>query len=177
MINIITGPMFAGKTTELLRRIERAGHAGMRTVLIGHVCDTRYSMAEVVSHGGLHVPCIKLDNLRDLKDASDYDVIGVDEGQFFDDLVSTVDKWADEGRTVVVAALDGDSNGAPFGHVAELLCRAEGVDKLTAVCRVCRGNAAFTVATIEGATGVGGAEKYKPVCRKCRRENRGRCKS
>lgn len=170
-IELIIGPMFSGKTTELLRRIRRYSVTQRRCLVVKHRKDTRYSDTECATHDRhVHVaiPCELLGDLE--QEFAAYDVIGIDEGQFFADIVTMADKLATAGKIVIVAALDGTFQRKPFGSVLELIPVAEQVDKLHAVCQLCFRDAAFTRRLGDEQQMVeliGGADLYAAVCRNC----------
>ncbi|KAL3509991.1 hypothetical protein ACH5RR_029392 [Cinchona calisaya] len=173
-IHVIIGPMFAGKTTALLRRVKSESDSGRNVVLIKSSKDTRYAIDAVVTHDGVKFPCWSLPDLKSFKqkfgdDAYEVlDVIGIDEAQFFDDLYDFCCEAADlDGKTVVVAGLDGDYLRRSFGSVLEVVPLADTITKLTARCELCRKRAFFTLRkTQETKTElIGGADVYMPVCR------------
>jgi thymidine kinase len=168
---LVMGPMFSGKTTELLRRLERHRMARRRVVLVKYARDQRYGgEAEAATHCGMRAEAVGAVRLAEADEAvASAQVVGVDEGQFFPDLVEAAERWAAQGKVVVVAALDGDFQRRPFARVAELVPRAEEVVKLRAVCLVCCGEAAFTrrLGTETQLEVIGGADKYIAVCRRC----------
>ena len=171
-IETIFGPMFSGKSTELHRRVRRYKLAHGTCLVINFFEDNRYSSKEVsVTHDKCTMDAKKLKMLSELskEDLKNHHVIGVDEGQFFPDLIECVDKWANMGKIVIVAALDSTFDRKPFGRVIELVPISESVDKLTAICVECKENAAFTFRTntSHAVQLIGGEELYKPVCRKC----------
>lgn len=171
-IEMIVGPMFAGKSTELMRRIRRHELAYRRCVVIKYAKDQRHGEGETQlathdNHRIRAVPCTKLSEAW--SHARDSDVIGVDEAQFYPDLIQFCDEMADAGKIVILAALDGDFRREPFGAVLQLAPRAESFTKLSAVCRICGREAAFTRRTTQDTAleAIGGAEMYMPTCRKC----------
>ncbi|KAK1273809.1 Thymidine kinase [Acorus gramineus] len=174
-IHVITGPMFAGKTTALLRRIQAESANGRTVVMIKSEKDTRYGLDSVVTHDGVKMPCWALNELSMFKaklgpEAYDkIDVIGIDEAQFFKDLYDFCCNAADQdGKTVVIAGLDGDYLRRGFGSVLDVIPLADSVTKLTARCELCGKRAFFTLRkTNETNTElIGGADLYMPVCRK-----------
>ncbi|KAL8238082.1 hypothetical protein R6Q59_019163 [Mikania micrantha] len=174
-IHVIMGPMFAGKTTDLLRRINSEGSNGRNVAMIKSNKDTRYAIDSVVTHDGTEYPCWALPDLQSFKqklgeEAYDkLDVIGIDEAQFFDDLYDFCCKAADDdGKTVIVAGLDGDYLRRNFGPVLDIVPLADTVTKLTARCEQCGKRAPFTFRkTNEIETQlIGGADVYMPLCRK-----------
>lgn len=167
-IQLIFGPMFSGKTTELMRRVERYQVAKRKCLLVKHSADTRYSTHNIAAHNGRQAAACACSLLTGIA-VSDYDVIGIDEGQFFSDLVAFCEQAANAGKIVIVAALDGTYQRKPFGNVLDLVPLAESVVKLNSVCMRCCADAAFTkrLGTEQGDIDIGGADKYAAVCRKC----------
>ncbi|XP_050368528.1 thymidine kinase a-like [Argentina anserina] len=173
-IHVIVGPMFAGKTTTLLRRMQSEKGDGSNVAVIKSNKDTRYGMDSIVTHDGVKLPCWALPNLSSFKqkfglDAYEQlDVIGIDEAQFFGDLYDFCCEAADhDGKKVVVAGLDGDYLRRSFGSVLDIIPLADSVTKLTSRCELCGKPAFFTLRkTQELQTEViGGADVYMPVCR------------
>lgn len=171
---MIMGPMFAGKTTSLLRRIQAESNNGRTVAVIKSNKDTRYGLDSIVTHDGMKLPCWALENLSSFRqkigiDAYDQiDVIGIDEAQFFEDLYDFCCEAADhDGKTVIVAGLDGDYLRRRFGSVLDIIPLADSVMKLTARCELCGKRAFFTLRkTDETQTElIGGADVYMPVCR------------
>lgn len=170
-IQLIMGPMFSGKTTELLRRIRRYTVAKRRCLVIKYEGDKRYSVDEAATHDNHTHAAISVRELKHVTDLSDVDVVGVDEGQFYPDLVEFCELWANAGKIVVIAALDGTFQRKPFGQVLDLIPLAESVSKLNAVCMVCQHSASFT-ARLGKETQVeiiGGTDRYISACRSCHR--------
>lgn len=175
-IHVVVGPMFSGKTTTLLRRILAEKETGKRIAVIKSDKDTRYCAHSIASHDGEKLPCWSLPDLSRFKERFGYDayrnqldVIGIDEAQFFgDDLYEFCREAADEeGKTVIVAGLDGDYLRRRFGTVLDLIPIADSVTKLASRCELCGKRASFTLRkTEERATElIGGADVYTPVCR------------
>ncbi|XP_047313868.1 thymidine kinase-like [Impatiens glandulifera] len=173
-VHLIIGPMFAGKTTALLRRVRSEANNGRNVAIIKSSKDTRYAVDSVVTHDGTKFPCWPLTNLSSFRDqfgSDDYqklDVIGIDEAQFFDDLYDFCCKAADQdGKIVIVAGLDGDYLRRSFGSVLDIVPLADSVTKLTARCEICGKRAFFTLRkTDEKETElIGGCDLYMPVCR------------
>ncbi|RCV44168.1 hypothetical protein SETIT_9G352500v2 [Setaria italica] len=173
-IHVIVGPMFAGKTTALLRRVQAEAGSGRTVVLIKSDKDNRYGLDSVVTHDGTKMACWALSELSSFHDKlgmeayDKVDVIGIDEAQFFDDLYDFCCKAADrDGKIVVVAGLDGDYKRKKFGSVLDVVPLADSVTKLTARCELCGRRAFFTLRkTQETKTElIGGADVYMPVCR------------
>jgi thymidine kinase len=171
-IEVICGSMFSGKSEELIRRLRRAMIARQRVQIFKPVIDSRYSDAEIVSHSEMRLPSITVSDSRELLDKVDHrtEVIGIDEAQFFDEgIVDACQRLADQGKRVVVAGLDKDYRGAPFGPIPRLMAVAEDVTKTLAICVRCGAPANNTqrlVASDElvvvGAQGV-----YEARCRRC----------
>uniref|UniRef100_A0A2P2Q969 Thymidine kinase n=1 Tax=Rhizophora mucronata TaxID=61149 RepID=A0A2P2Q969_RHIMU len=173
-IHVIVGPMFAGKTTTLLRRIQTEADHGRNAAIIKSNKDTRYGLDSIVSHDGVTLPCWALPNLslfRQKFGADAYnqlDVIGIDEAQFFEDLYEFCQEAADhDGKTLIVSGLDGDYLRRSFGSVLHIIPLADSVTKLSARCELCGKRAFFTLRkTDETQTElIGGADIYMPVCR------------
>ncbi|XP_059661187.1 thymidine kinase a [Cornus florida] len=173
-IHVIVGPMFAGKTTALVCRIKSESNSGRNIAMIKSSKDTRYAVDSVVTHDGTNFPCWALPNLLSFREkigAEAYDkldVIGIDEAQFFDDLYDFCCNAADhDGKTIIVAGLDGDYLRRSFGSVLDIIPLADSITKLTARCELCGKRAFFTLRkTDETKTElIGGADVYKPVCR------------
>ncbi|XP_027061415.2 thymidine kinase a-like [Coffea arabica] len=174
-IHVIVGPMFAGKTTTLLRRIQTESTNGRSVAVIKSNKDTRYALDSIVTHDGEKLPCwpmADLSSFRQKLGPEAYDkleVIGIDEAQFFEDLHDFCRKAADhDGKTVIVAGLDGDYLRRSFGSVLEVIPLADSVTKLTARCELCGKRAFFTLRKTEETETelIAGAEVYMPVCRK-----------
>ncbi|CAN6926651.1 hypothetical protein YC2023_013224 [Brassica napus] len=174
-IHVIMGPMFSGKSTSLLRRIKSEINTGRSVAMVKSSKDTRYAKDSVVTHDGIGFPCWALPDLMSFpeifgQDAyAKLDVIGVDEAQFFGDLYEFCCKVADDdGKTLIVAGLDGDYLRRSFGAVLDIIPLADSVTKLTARCEVCGQKAFFTLRKTRDTRTelIGGADVYMPVCRK-----------
>lgn len=177
-LEVICGCMFAGKTEELIRRINVLTFAKKNILVFKPRIDDRYSKTEIVSHAGAHVPCIVVDSAKEILEhiEPDTDVVAIDEVQFFDkNVVDVAEYLADSGLRVMCAGLDKDFRGEPFGVLPDLLTRAEFVTKLTAVCAKCGAPATRTQRIINGRPAsfddpivlVGAKEAYEPRCRHC----------
>lgn len=177
-IEVICGCMFAGKTEELIRRINVLSYARKNIFVFKPKIDDRYSTTEIASHAGSKVPCIVISEAKEILNHVNYDtdVVAIDEVQFFDeDVVDICEYLADSGLRVMVAGLDKDFRGEPFGVLPDLLTRAEFVTKLTAVCAKCGAPATRTQRIINGKPAsfndpivlVGAKEAYEPRCRHC----------
>ena len=171
-IELIIGPMFAGKTTELMRRVKREIHARRTCFIIKYARDDRYSSDCVASHDRSTLRAtFAAATLKEVGNAwQNYDVIAVDEGQFFPDILEFSRKCADSGKTVIISALDGDFQRKPFGRICEMIPMCESISKLTAVCMMCHEReGSFTRRTVTGDEQelIGGAEMYIATCREC----------
>ena len=177
-IEVICGCMFAGKTEELIRRINVLSYARKNILVFKPKIDDRYSTTEIASHAGSKVPCIVISEAKEILNHVNYDtdVVAIDEVQFFDeDVVDICEYLADSGLRVMVAGLDKDFRGEPFGVLPDLLTRAEFVTKLTAVCAKCGAPATRTqrIINVKPASFndpivlVGAKEAYEPRCRHC----------
>ena len=170
-IEVITGCMFSGKTEELIRRLKRAIFAHQKVGIFKSAYDKRYSDVNVVSHDANAIDSIPVNEPKAIVQlAINYDVIGIDEAQFFDDsLVKVCTLLADQGKRVIVAGLDLDYMGNPFGPMPALIASAEFVTKIHAICLRC-GNLAhhsFRIIRNESQVLVGSEETYEPLCRNC----------
>lgn len=170
-IEVICGSMFSGKTEELIRRLKRARIANQKVLTFKPTADVRYSEDSVVSHDENAVSSTPVSVSTDiLKDISDVKVIGIDEAQFFDDKLGQVcEKLALKGIRVIVAGLDMDYRGKPFGPMAEILAIAEYVTKVHAICPHCGSLAthSYRLTADEGTVVLGEKDKYEPRCRIC----------
>jgi thymidine kinase len=170
-IEVICGSMFSGKTEELIRRLKRARIARQSVEIFKPSVDTRYSGEDVVSHDENSIHCTPVQSASQiLLLATGYDVIGIDEAQFFDDeLANVCNQLADSGARVIVAGLDMDYTGKPFGPLPALMATAEYVDKVHAVCIECGGLAQYSHRTVdmEGQVVLGETDRYEPLCRHC----------
>ena len=170
-IEVICGSMFSGKTEELIRRLKRARFAKQRVEIFKPQVDTRYSEEEVVSHdsNSIHsTPVTSSGNILLL--ASDVDVVGIDEAQFFDNnLAEVCTKLADQGIRVIVAGLDMDFKGKPFGPIPQIMACAEYVTKVHAICVKCGNLAQFShrLSDTDKLVVLGETDIYEPLCRGC----------
>lgn len=170
-IEVITGSMFSGKTEELIRRLRRARFAGLRVEIFKPTVDNRYSGTMIVSHDDKSIMSTPVENAASiLLLADNVDVVGIDEAQFFDaSVVEVSKKLADSGVRVVVAGLDMDFMGNPFGPMPALLAIAEYITKVHAICMRCGSLAQFSHRKSEESQVVvlGEKDKYEPLCREC----------
>jgi len=173
-IEVICGSMFSGKTEELIRRMKRAQFAHQRVEIFKPAIDTRYSDADVVSHEGNAIPSTPVDSSASiLLMANDTDVIGIDEAQFFDPgIVEVCNQLANRGVRVIVAGLDLDFRGVPFGPMPALCAIADDVRKVHAICVRCGALAYVSHRIVAGEKQVLLGEKmeYEPLCRECYRK-------
>ncbi|HMS98563.1 MAG: thymidine kinase [Saprospiraceae bacterium] len=170
-IEVICGSMFSGKTEELIRRLKRARIANQKIQIFKPVTDTRYHVEDVVSHDENSIKSLPVASSIDiLKNLSEVNVVGIDEAQFFDDKLPEIcQKLAIRGIRVIVAGLDMDYKGVPFGPIPHLLSVAEYITKVHAICPHC-GNLAthsYRFSTEEGQVVLGEKDKYEPRCRIC----------
>ena len=171
-IEVICGSMFSGKTEELIRRIRRAQIANQRVMIFKPVIDNRYSKTEIVSHDRNSIISTPVENaMLILEMVDNAEVVGIDEAQFFDKaLVGVVRTLANKGLRVIVAGLDMDFQGKPFGVMPDLLANAEFITKVLAICQVC-GNVANFSYRLDKANDeqvlVGEKDNYEPRCRRC----------
>lgn len=175
-VELICGSMFSGKSEELIRRVRRATFGNLTIRVYKPAIDDRYKEDAVVSHNGTSVMArpvkSSLDILQHVSD--EVDVVGIDEIQFFDEhIVEVVECLADRGIRVIVAGLDTDFRGEPFGKMPDMMALSESVTKLNAICPVCGSPASRTQRLIDGAPAsyddpiilVGASESYEPRCR------------
>jgi thymidine kinase len=171
-IEVICGPMFSGKSEELIRRLRRAVIARKRVEVFKPLIDDRYSVDEIVSHGDLRMQSQVVDGASQILDRLDWrsEVIGVDEANFMGPgLVDVAQRLADTGKQVIVAGLDTDYLGRPFAPVPELLALAESITKTLAICVRCGNPAKHTqrLCGSEDLIVVGAAGMYEARCRRC----------
>ena len=170
-IEVVVGPMYSGKTEELIRRLRRAQIARQRVEIFKPSIDTRYGADHIVSHSELRIPSRLVATAIDiLAHAHEAEVIGIDEGQFLGaELPRVVNSLADQGKRVIVAGLDQDYRGLPFEPMPQLLAIAEYITKTLAICVVCGEPASRTQKNRAegGRVVVGGAGLYEARCRRC----------
>ena len=170
-IEVIAGSMFSGKTEELIRRLRRAEIARQKVEIFKPTIDTRYSTTEVVSHNENTIRSTAIDNSATILLLSgDVEVIGIDEAQFFDlGLVDVCNRLADMGIRVIVAGLDMDFRGKPFGPMPGLMASAEYVTKVHAICMRCGDVAQFShrLSNADKLVLLGEKNEYEPLCRSC----------
>lgn len=177
-IEAVIGPMYSGKSEELIRRLKRAKIAKQNVVVFKPIIDDRYSKKDVVSHSGYTINAISIQKSSQIYDyiQDDTQVVGIDEVQFFDnEVVDIAIDLANKGIRVIAAGLDMDFKGEPFGPTPRLLAVAEFVDKIQAICSVCGQPATRSQRLIDGKPAkydapiiqVGAVESYEARCRKC----------
>lgn len=177
-IEVVVGPMYSGKSEELIRRLKRAKIAKQNVMVFKPQIDDRYSKEDVVSHSGDKINAIPISKSSQIYDYIDEktQVVGIDEVQFFDEeIVDIAINLADKGIRVIAAGLDMDFKGQPFGPTPKLLASAEFVDKIQAICSVCGQPATRSQRLINGEPAryddpiiqVGAVESYEARCRKC----------
>jgi thymidine kinase len=175
-IEVVCGSMFSGKTDELIRRLIRATIAKQKVQVFKPAIDVRYAVEKVTSHAGSNFDAMPVEKAADIRTKLDKDttVVGIDEAQFFDaEIVQIADELASRGIRVLVAGLDTDFRGEPFGSMPLLMSRAEHVDKLHAICMVCGEEASRTQRLVNGKPArfddpvviVGASELYEARCR------------
>lgn len=172
-LKLYLGPMFAGKTSAIVQNYRRYTRAKKRVLVINHTFDKRYSSTHLSTHDGIEIPCIFANVLQDISDIvqNEYDVILINEGQFFQDIFNTVIEWTEKlYKIVYVCGLDGDSNREQFGDILKLIPYADDYEKLSSICELCGLKAPFTFRNPETSNGVKiqiGVNEFKPLCRAC----------
>jgi thymidine kinase len=170
-IEVVCGSMFSGKTEELIRRLKRAQFANQKLLLFKPIIDDRYSEENVVSHQGSSLKAVAVNDSREILQIwTNEMVVAIDEAQFFDEgIVEACNVLASKGVRVILAGLDMDYLGQPFGPMPKLLAIAEYVTKVHAICVSCGNLAQFShrTASEKEQVLVGATEKYKPLCRTC----------
>lgn len=187
-LEVIAGPMFSGKSEELMRRVRRATIAGVHVLVISHALDTRADLSRITSHNGVNIPAIPVGDVAALTEAThaeDFELIAIDEAQFFGpELIPLVEELVGGGATVIVEGLCVTFDGGPFEPMPQFMAIAEHVLKLTAVCTICGRDAVFHQrldlpetdpgtqddsadlrATDIDASHIGGLESYAARCR------------
>ena len=170
-IELIMGTMFAGKSTELLRRIRKHEITGKKVLRVKFSADNRYGEKFMITtHGGQQRDAIPVTRLEEIGDLwKDFDVIGIDEGQFFADIVSFAEMAANSRKIVLISSLQGTFVRGTWSNINELIPLCEKVKKLSAICKLCKQNAHFTFRTADKncKSMIGGADMYMPLCREC----------
>ncbi|KAJ1128806.1 hypothetical protein NDU88_007181 [Pleurodeles waltl] len=169
-IQVIFGPMFSGKSTELMRRVRRFQIAQYKCLVVKYDKDIRYTLNGLATHDRSTMEAVAASRLCEVHHlALSCSVIGIDEGQFFPDTVDFCEEMANAGKTVIVAALDGTFQRKAFGNILSLVPLAESVVKLNAVCMECYREASYTqrLGAEKEVEVIGGSDKYHAVCRPC----------
>ena len=171
-VEVIAGSMFSGKTEELIRRVRRAVLARQKVQAFKPLVDNRYDAKRIVSHNDLNIDALPIATSKELGHdiLPETKVVAIDEAQFFDEgVVQVVNRLADRGLRVIVAGLDQDFRGEPFGPMPQLMAIAERVTKVQAVCTVCGADACRSQRLVAdgGQVKVGGKEAYEARCRAC----------
>jgi thymidine kinase len=170
-LELILGPMFSGKSTELIRKIRLAKIINKKVLVIKPLLDQRYNNNKIVSHSFDSEDCNTVEFLYSLNESiKHYDVIIIDEGQFFADLKETVIKWVDEFyKEVIIGGLDGDFKREPIGKILELIPYADKCKKISSLCKICndgtKGLFSYRITENENQVQIGGVESYIPLCR------------
>ena len=171
-VEVIAGSMFSGKSEELIRRLNRARIARQKVQVFKPAIDARYSVEQIASHSGQKHDSIPVANTAEMMALVEdrTEVIGIDEGQFFDmAILEAVNRLAEAGKRVIVAGLDQDYTGKPFDPMPQLLSIAEFITKTHAICVKCGSTANYSQRTVasEALVEVGASDKYEARCRKC----------
>jgi len=173
-LEIILGPMKSGKTTKLIEIYKQYNYCNIKVCVINHIYDIRYSNCEVVSHDNLKIPCIMVDTIEqaynDNNSFQDFQVILINEAQFFQDLYTYVLKMLNNNKIIYISGLDGDYKKSKIGQIIDLIPHANNVSKIHSLCGICKnGNKAIFSKRITNQTEqvVIGVDNYIPVCRKC----------
>ncbi|WP_434336895.1 thymidine kinase [Mesomycoplasma conjunctivae] len=173
IIEVITGPMFSGKSDELIKRVRTLSYANINTLVVKPKIDDRWTTHEIVSRSGARIPTFNVQDTQEIKalfEQGDYQAIAVDEIQFFEnEIIKYLDDLANKGIRVIASGLDQDYARNPFGPLPQLMAIAESVTKLQAICNICK-RAATTSARIINSkeqTFIGDSEEYQARCRAC----------
>ncbi|MCC5912675.1 MAG: thymidine kinase [Clostridiaceae bacterium] len=178
-IEVIVGPMYAGKSEELIRRVNRAKIADLKVLVFKPSIDNRYCTNNITSHNGKKMECLaveEVDKIMEAVNEGDFEVLAIDEVQFFGEgIIEVCERAADMGKRVIVSGLDMDFRGEPFNITPHLMAIAEYVTKLTAICKVCKLPATRTQRLVNAKPArysdpiimVGAKESYEARCREC----------
>ena len=170
-IELIIGPMFSGKSTRLIEQMRKYVYKAKKTIMVKYYADQRYSeKSEVVTHDLIKYDSINCKLLRNsFETLKQYDVIGIDEGQFFADLVEVCEELALMGKNILIAALNGDFRMEPFPVIQRIISKADKIKLLKAYCFNCHKDAKFSLRIVQSNETVliGAGEAYKPACREC----------
>lgn len=172
-LEIIIGPMFSGKSTEIIRKIRLLQKIDKKILVVKPLIDNRYISDKIISHNYESVDCILVNNLFEINDniISEHDTVVIDEGQFFQDLVITISKWLNTFNiNIIVAGLDGDFQCKPIGQILNLIPLSNKCIKLNSLCNICKDGTeapfSFRLDQSKETILVGGSDKYMPLCRK-----------
>ena len=170
-LEVVCGSMFSGKTEELIRRLKRARIANLKVEIYKPATDTRYDTEKVVSHDANSIPSVPIDHAKNILLLAEHaDVVGIDEAQFFDEeIVRVCETLIMQGKRVIVAGLDMDYTGKPFGIMPTLLAKAEYVTKVHAICMRCGSIANYSHRIVGDDSPIllGSQKQYEPLCRSC----------
>lgn len=170
-MDLIIGPMFSGKTTELLRRYRLYKIAKKRCILIKPNIDKRYSSNEVMTHDSITEDAVVLNKLNEFNnELNKYDIICIDEGQFFPDIYDTTLEWSDSGKLVIIAMLNGTYERKPFNNINNLVSVCKDITKLNAICNNCHskdGIYSYRKTVEQDEILIGGLNEYEAICSKC----------
>jgi thymidine kinase len=170
-IKLILGPMFSGKSTRLVETVRKYTYKNKKTVLVNFIDDKRYSEnSQIVTHDLNKYDSLSCKMLGEIYDIiKNYDVIGIDEGQFYSDVVNISEKLAYNGKIVIIAALSGNFKMEPFETVSKLISKADKIKLMKAYCFYCQRTAGFSLRTVcsDQEILIGAGEAYRPVCKKC----------
>ena len=171
IIEVITGPMFSGKSEELIKRIKQGSYAKIKTLVVKPSADDRWDQEKIISRSGSEVKTARVKTAKDILKLwnEEYKIVAIDEAQFLEkDLINVVSYLANKGVRVIVSALDQDADGKPFGQIPELLAIAEIVSKQTAICMRCGREATMTFYKgIKSKKIIVGDSEYEARCRNC----------
>jgi thymidine kinase len=170
-LELIIGPMFSGKTSRLVDIYKQCQFCNISVSVVNHSIDTRYHDTMLSTHDKVMIPCIKAKCITDILDTlATSQVIIINEGQFFDDLYTTVVSLLSQGKKIYVGGLDGDFERKKFGHILDLIPMCDKVTKLTSLCSICKDGKSGIFSkrlTLETEQTIVGSDSYIPVCRSC----------
>ena len=170
-LELIIGPMFSGKTSRLVDIYKQCQFCNIPVSVVNHSIDTRYHDTMLSTHDKVMIPCIKAKCITDILDTlATSQVIIINEGQFFDDLYTTVVSLLSQGKKIYVGGLDGDFERKKFGHILDLIPMCDKVTKLTSLCSICKNGTPGIFSkrlTLETEQTIVGSDSYIPVCRSC----------
>ena len=170
-LEIFIGPMFSGKTSKLIELYKQYSFCNIPLAVINHSCDNRYDDTMLSTHDKIMIPCLQTETLTSVtNDMHNVDVILINEGQFFDDLYTTVVSLLSKGKKIYVGGLDGDFERKKFGQILDLIPMCDKVTKLTSLCSICKDGKSGIFSkrlTLETEQTIVGSDIYIPVCRSC----------